>query len=108
LAKRVPLGISRVGGMGENFSGDIFLAFSTAPFGAEKPLGIRQVDLFPNQRMNPIIAATIQATEEAILNALVAAETMTGCNSNTVYALPRPVEKTCAGIIDSVVKSSKG
>lgn len=88
LAKRVPLGIGRLGGMGENFSGDIFLAFSTAPFGAEKPLGIRQVDLFPNQRMNPIIAATIQATEEAILNALVTAETMTGFNSTTVHALP--------------------
>jgi L-aminopeptidase/D-esterase-like protein len=89
LAKRVPLGIGRVGGMGENFSGDIFLAISTAPFGTERALGIRQIDLFPNQRMNPLIAATIQATEEAILNALVAAETMTGCNSNTVFALPQ-------------------
>jgi D-aminopeptidase len=88
LARRVPLGIGRVGGLGENFSGDIFLAFSTASFGAEKPLDIRQVDLFPNHRMNPLFEATVQATEEAIVNALVAAETMVGINSNTAYALP--------------------
>jgi D-aminopeptidase len=88
LAKRVALGIARVGGMGEIFSGDIFIAFSTAKFGEEKSLGIRQIDMFPDVRINPFLEATVQATEEAIVNALVAAETMQGINSNTVYAIP--------------------
>lgn len=88
LAKRVPLGIARVGGLGENSSGDIFIAFSTAPLGEENSLGIKPVEMFPNERMNPLFEAVAQATEEAIVNALVAAETMTGVNSNTVYAIP--------------------
>ncbi len=88
LAKRVPLGIARVGGLGEVFSGDIFVAFSTAQPGDEKAFGVRPVDMFPNEEMDCLFAATVQATEEAIVNALVAAETMKGINSNTVYAIP--------------------
>ncbi|MFQ5790522.1 MAG: P1 family peptidase [Acidobacteriota bacterium] len=88
LARRVPLGIARVGGLGEDSSGDIFIAFSTAnPNGARRG-GISTLEMLPNQLMTPIFEATIQATEEAIVNALVAAETMTGINGNTVYALP--------------------
>ena len=88
LARRVPLGIARVGGMGEDSSGDIFIAFSTAnPDGARRG-GISKVEMLPNHQMTPLFEATIQATEEAIVNALVAAETMTGINGNTVYALP--------------------
>ncbi len=88
LTRRVPLGIGRTGGMGANFSGDIFLAFSTTSLGEEKPSGVRQVDMLENEKMDPLFEATVQATEEAIVNALVAAETMTGIDSNTVYAIP--------------------
>jgi D-aminopeptidase len=88
LAKRIPLGIGRVGGMGENFSGDIFCAFTTARATEKAGARTRQVEMLPNERMNPLFEATVQATEEAIVNALVAAETMTGINSNTVYNIP--------------------
>jgi len=88
LAKRVSLGIGRMGGSGANSSGDIFLAFSTAnPQSAEAPDRTR-VDLIANARMNALFDATVQATEEAILNALLAADTMTGAGGLRVYALP--------------------
>jgi L-aminopeptidase/D-esterase-like protein len=88
LAKRAPLGLARVGGMGFNSSGDIFIAFSTANSGAARRTGIRQLEMLPNDRLDSVIRATIEATEEAIINALIAAETMEGINGNTVYALP--------------------
>jgi L-aminopeptidase/D-esterase-like protein len=88
LAKRVPQGIARVGGMGENFSGDIFLAFSTAPLREVKEGGYFTVGMWPNNRIDPLFEATVQATEEAIVNSLIAAEDMTGIDGNTVYALP--------------------
>ncbi|MFQ5629129.1 MAG: P1 family peptidase [bacterium] len=88
LARRVPLGIAKVGGMGGNTSGDIFIAFSTANSGAANRRESVKLEMLPNDKITPLFAATIQATEEAILNALVAAETMTGINGNTVYALP--------------------
>ena len=89
LARRVPLGIARVGGMGANTSGDIFIAFSTANAGAARRSGLPALKMLPNDLMTPLFEATAQATEEAIVNALVAAETMTGINGNTVYALPQ-------------------
>jgi len=88
LAKRVPLGIGRTGGFGSNSSGDIFLAFSTANATRKNDRGLIQVETIPNDEIDPFFRATVQATEEAILNALVAAETMTGINGNTVHALP--------------------
>jgi L-aminopeptidase/D-esterase-like protein len=88
LARRVPIGISRVGGYGSNGSGDIFIAFSTANPGAARRVGTQSVEFLANDRMSTLFLATAQATEEAILNALVAAETMTGINGNTVHALP--------------------
>ncbi len=88
LAKRVPLGIGRTGGFGSNSSGDLFLAFSTANATRKNDRGLIQVETVPNDEIDPFFRATVQATEEAILNALVAAETMTGINGNTVYALP--------------------
>ena len=89
LVKRVSLGVGNTGGRGENSSGDIFIAFSTANV-AEigKDDGISSLTMLPNERINPLFSATAQATEEAILNAMVAAETMKGLNGNTVYALP--------------------
>ena len=88
LARRAALGIGRVGGVGENSSGDILLAFSTANPGAAVPEGIVSLAMLPNDRMDPLMQATVDATEEAIVNAMIAAETMTGVNGNTVYALP--------------------
>ena len=88
MATRVALGIGIVGGRGENSSGDIFIAFSTANPGAVKDSGSVTVQMLPNERINPLFAATVQATEEAIVNALVAAETMVGANGRKVYALP--------------------
>ena len=88
LTRRVSIGIGRLGGVGDNSSGDIFLAFSTANSGAAARKGMKTLQMLPNDAMNPFFDATVQATEEAILNALIAAETMTGINGNTVYALP--------------------
>ena len=88
LARRVPLGIARVGGMGADSSGDIFMAFSTANTGAAQRFEISKLEMLPNHRMTALFEATVHATEEAIVNALVAAETMQGINDNTVYSLP--------------------
>lgn len=89
IAHRISLGIGRVGGRGENSSGDIFIAFSTANAAeVAKNEGIANIQMLPNDRINMLFWATAQATEEAIVNALVAAETMTGYKGNTVYALP--------------------
>lgn len=79
LAVRAMLGVARVGGAGETSSGDFALAFSTGP--------TRQVEPVPNEGMNPLFYAAIEATEEAIVNALLAAETMTGRDGATVYRL---------------------
>lgn len=88
LTRRVPLGIGRVGGNGEVFSGDIFLAFSTQPLGAVDARHSRPVSMLNLPGLTPLYEATAQATEEAILNALIAAETMVGCDHNTAYGLP--------------------
>jgi L-aminopeptidase/D-esterase-like protein len=88
LVKRVALGVGIVGGRGNDSSGDIFIAFSTANPEAAKKSGIARLTMLPNERISPLFRATVNATEEAIVNALVAAETMTGVNGNTVYALP--------------------
>jgi L-aminopeptidase/D-esterase-like protein len=97
LARRVPLGIAKVGGLGENSSGDIFVAFSTGNSGAARRSGVAQLEMLSNDELTPFFAATVQATEQAIVSALLAAETMTGINGNTVYALPhgRLTEALC-------------
>jgi D-aminopeptidase len=89
LARRAALGVARTGSSSGNGSGDIFVAFSTANPEAAKPTGILQLTMLPNDRMNPLFEATVQATEEAIVNALVAAETMTGIDNHKVIALPQ-------------------
>ena len=87
LARRVSLGIARTGGTSTNGSGDIFIAFSTANPEAAGHSEIVQLKMLPNNRMNPLFDATVQATEEAIINALVAAETMEGVNNRKVEAI---------------------
>ena len=88
IATRASLGVGRMGGVAHNGSGDIFVAFSTANPNAAAETGVPQIDMLPNARINPLFYATIQATEEAITNAMVAAETMTGADDFRVYALP--------------------
>jgi len=89
LARRVPMGLARVGSTAANGSGDIFIAFSTANPGAAKAAGGPvDISMLPNGDLDPFFLATIQATEESIVNALVAAKTMTGIDGHTVYALP--------------------
>ena len=88
IAQRVPLGIGIVGGRGSNGSGDIFLAFSTANENAFSRDVTTNVATFSNDRITPFFDATVQAVEEAIINAMIAAETMDGINGNKAYALP--------------------
>jgi D-aminopeptidase len=88
VARRVPMGMAKLGSIGGNSSGDIFLAFSTANPMASARKGVQSVQMLSNDEINPIFEATIQATEEAILNAMLAAETMVGYKGRTVYALP--------------------
>jgi D-aminopeptidase len=86
IAKRAALGVARTGGVSTNSSGDLFIAFSTAVPAAA---GIRQQwSALRNDELDPLLAATPQATEEAIINALIAAKTMKGINNNTFFALP--------------------
>ena len=77
-----------MGGRGENGSGDIFIAFSTANPSAFQRENFTKLDELPNDLINPLFEATVQATEEAIINVMVAAETMEGINGNKAYALP--------------------
>lgn len=88
LCNRVPLGIGRVGGYGSNSSGDLFLAFSTAHLQSAEAADVQLAPMLSNDAIDPFFLATVEATEEAIVNALVAARTMTGINGNTVYSLP--------------------
>ncbi len=92
LAQRAALGIGRVGGLGEHGSGDLILSFATGneqlppePSTVSEPAAVR---MLPNNRMNALFQGTVEATEEAIVNALVAAETMTGCDGITAHRLP--------------------
>ena len=87
LVRRVSLGIGIVGGRGENSSGDLFVAFSTANAEVSKTAGTAQLQMLPNEGINPLFRDTVNATEEAIVNSLVAAKTMVGVNGNTAYAI---------------------
>jgi L-aminopeptidase/D-esterase-like protein len=88
IAQRVSLGIGKVGGIGGNGSGDIFIAFSTANKNSFSRTKETTATIFSNDQMGALFNATIQATEEAIVNALVAGTTTKGINDNTVYGLP--------------------
>jgi L-aminopeptidase/D-esterase-like protein len=88
LARRATMGLARDGSTSGNGSGDIFIAFSTANPVAAAATGVPQLAMLPNDRMNPLFDAVVQATEEAILNAMYAAETMVGVDDHKVDALP--------------------
>jgi L-aminopeptidase/D-esterase-like protein len=88
MVRRVSLGLGRDGSFSGDGSGDIFVAFSTANPGAAGSNSAHQITMLPNEWMNPLFLATVQATEEAVINAMVAAETMKGINDVEVIALP--------------------
>ncbi len=88
LARRVPIGLGRMGSYASNSSGDIFIAFSTANTGAAKREENQMVRMLTNDKISPLFEATAQATEESIINALLAAEDMVGINNTRVYELP--------------------
>jgi D-aminopeptidase len=97
LARRMMLGVNQTGGVGHHGSGDIFLAFSTANAEAMRPTNgqAARATFIPDVELNPFFHAVVQATEEAILNALVAAEDMTGRDGHFAPALPKAwLEKT--------------
>lgn len=88
LARRATVGLARVGGVGHDSSGDIFLAFAT---GNDLPVQanvVQPLRMLSHDHLNPLFEAVAEAAEEAILNALTAAETMTGFKRRTAYALP--------------------
>lgn len=89
LVTRTTMGLARIGGMGYNGSGDIFIGFSTANRSAAAQRSApAELEMLPNDQINGLISASVHATEEAILNAMLAAETLTGINGYTVPALP--------------------
>jgi D-aminopeptidase len=88
LARRATVGLARVGGIGHNGSGDIFIAFSTGNHISPKAEGLLTLQMVPQYHMNPLFEGVAEAVEEAILNALTNAETMTGFLGHTAYALP--------------------
>jgi D-aminopeptidase len=88
VARRASLGIGRMGGVSSMSSGDIFIAFSTTSTGTAGQRGVRAVEMLGDDRITPVYEATVQATEEAIINAMLAAKTMKGANGYVVPALP--------------------
>ena len=88
VARRACLGLGRTGSIGSNFSGDLFLAFSTANAAAVNTAGIVQLSMVPNEQLDPVFEATVTAVEEAIVNAMMAANSMTGRDGHRVMAIP--------------------
>ncbi len=88
LARRATMGLARTGSTSSNGSGDIFIAFSTANPGAVKRTGVQDLKMLANDQMNGLFDSTAEATEEAIVNAMVGAETVTGFQGHQVTRLP--------------------
>ena len=95
IATRVTIGLGLVGGHGNNGSGDIFIAFSTANKAAFQRKDFTNIEMLSNDLINPLFEATVQATEESIINAMVAAKTMEGINGNKAYSLPHDLVVDC-------------
>jgi L-aminopeptidase/D-esterase-like protein len=88
IARRASMGIARNGSIAGNGSGDIFIAFSTANRAASQAGPVMKVEMLPNENMDPLFQATVEATEEAVINAMVAARDMSGDRGHLVKALP--------------------
>ena len=87
LARRVDVGLGRTGSVGNDGSGDIFIAFSTANPGAAVSKNVAAIKMLPNGSLDPVFAAVVQTTEESIVNAMIAADSMTGIDNHHVTAL---------------------
>lgn len=101
LARRATVGLARAGGTGNNGSGDIFLSFATGNSLAAGQSSPYELKMLPHEMLNELFVAVADATEEAILNALCAAETMTGFQGRTAHALP-------LDLMVDVVRSQRG
>jgi D-aminopeptidase len=88
MAKRLPLGMARTGATSLNSSGDFAIAFSTKRTAPPSGSGLHSADFLANTRLDPLLGAVVEATEEAILNSILASETMTGRAGSTIHALP--------------------
>ncbi|HXW93044.1 MAG TPA: P1 family peptidase [Terriglobales bacterium] len=108
VARRVSLGLGRDGSYSGDGSGDIFIAFSTANPGASGSRGTHPITMLSNGDLNPIFLATVQATEEAVVNAMVAADTMTGVDNHTVVALPHDRLQEILKKYNRLVKATTG
>jgi L-aminopeptidase/D-esterase-like protein len=105
LARRAALGLARTGSVSGNGSGDIFIAFSTANPGAAQASGLRHLEMVPNDEVGPLFRASVEATEEAIVNALVAAQTMTGIDDHKVEAIPHQLLREVLGKYNRLVET---
>lgn len=100
MAKRVPLGMARLGATSLNSSGDFAIAFSTAQLGDATDFPGHTAGFVSNDHLDSLLAAVVEATEEAIINSLLAAETMTGRDGNTIHAIPRDRLRAALGLRD--------
>jgi D-aminopeptidase len=107
LARRVSLGLGRDGSVSGNGSGDIFIAFSTANPGAAAVDHVVDLKMLSNDKMDELFAATVQATEESIINAMIAAETMTGIENHKVIALPHEQLRTVLKKYNRLIETPK-
>jgi len=107
LARRVPLGLGRLGSYSGDGSGDIFIAFSTANPGAWGGGKVKQVAMLPNDDMNPLFLATVQSVEESVVNALFAAKTIKGINNFEVRAIPHAELQQVQNKYNRLVESGK-
>jgi D-aminopeptidase len=108
LTRRVTLALGRMGSISSNESGEIFIAFSTANAGAGLAEKATSVTMLPNESLDDFFEATVQATEEAIVNALIAAKTMTGIDGHTVNALPHDQLREILKKYNRLVEPPKG
>jgi D-aminopeptidase len=108
IAKRITLALGKMGSRGDDGSGEIFVAFSTANPHAADPDSLRTLTMLPDERLDPLFEATVQATEEAIVNSLVAARTMTGADDLTVPALPHDRLRTALGKYNRLGAKTRG
>ena len=107
VARRVSLGLGRNGSISGNGSGDIFIAFSTAnPQAADPTYALPDLKMMRNDSLDPVFAATVQATEEAIVNAMVAAGDMTGIDGHHVQGLPHEQLRAVLAKYNRLVKSA--
>ena len=97
IARRAALGVGRMGGVAGAGSGDLFIAFSTGPTGTPDSTGVARVAMLSDDVIDPVYEAAVQATEEAIINAMLAARTMTGANWYRVEALPHDAVREVLG-----------